>query len=202
MFCRARLHNRWTFPKAGTSGPLKNGADCVVIAPNANGNDDITLMPCDGSAEQSFQIDANGNVHITGDTKRCLAIYDFNGPGVVSWSCNTGSNEEFNTAADTICSKGGYCLAARSNEPPGGGADGQPTDIQIWAKPQVNCPHPTLHCSSPPSAPPPHLTSLHHPHFTAPHHLTSLQLTLPHITLHHITSHHINSTLHLTTSLH
>lgn len=126
----------WTYPKPTASGPIENNGHCVTIEKSASNTDDLTLTPCTGAPEQTFDIDANGNVHIAGDTKRCLALYDFDGPSVVSYSCNTGVNEEFNATGDTICSHNGYCLAMRSMAPHSGGSGS--TDIQIWAKPQPN----------------------------------------------------------------
>jgi len=133
-----KTQHGWTYPKPSSTGPVENSGLCVTIAKNANTNDDLTLTSCTGAPEQTFEIDANGNVHISGDTKRCLALYNFDGPKVVSYACNTGVNEVFTTSGDTICSKNGYCLAARPKTPPGGGGGGGggSSDIQIWAKPQ------------------------------------------------------------------
>ena len=38
----------------------------------------------------------------------CIAIENFNGPGVVVWGCNGGNNEEFtyNAATGSLCCKG------------------------------------------------------------------------------------------------
>jgi hypothetical protein len=127
----------WTYPKPGTTGPLENNGHCVTITKATSSSDDLTLTPCTGAPEQTFEIDANGNAHISGDTTRCLAVYALDGPDVVSFRCNTGVNEVFIAAADTICSKNGYCLASRAIKP-GGGGDNPTSDIQIWAKPQPN----------------------------------------------------------------
>ena len=42
----------------------------------------------------------------------CIAIENFNGPGVVAWTCNTGNNEEFtyDAATGSLCCKGLYRL--------------------------------------------------------------------------------------------
>ena len=84
-------------------------------------------------------MESNGQLHLqTLDHSACLAIENFNGPGVVWWGCNTGSNEEFTLTGSALCSKGGYCLTAKATKPSGGGGGGGGGGdaLQIWAKPQ------------------------------------------------------------------
>ena len=76
----ATQHN-WIVPVAGSTGPLRHGAECVTIPPNSTS--EISLLPCSGSPEQTFAIDPDGGIHIAGDTSRCLAIARYVGPGVV-----------------------------------------------------------------------------------------------------------------------
>ena len=48
---------------------------------------------------------------------QCLAIYSFNGPAVVWYSCNTGGNEEFTFKDGALCSKNGHCLTVKPLDP-------------------------------------------------------------------------------------
>jgi hypothetical protein len=102
----------------------------------------FALKPCDGGRSQNFVLNTNGNLRA--EAGMCLAIYNFEGPGVVAWSCNEGENEEFvfDASSTSICSKGGAgkaarCLNVKSTSPKPGPA---PTELplQLWAKPQPN----------------------------------------------------------------
>jgi len=138
--------NEWEVPAAGAAaGVVKHTltGTCIDAATNggtaANGAQ-IALQACNPKAPtQQFVLEAaTGELHLAAaDNKRCLAVEDFNGPGVVWYSCNTGSNEEFTVSGGALCSKGGHCLTAKATPPPHGGGGGGDT-LQIWAKPQPN----------------------------------------------------------------
>ena len=94
--------------------------------------------------DQQFVFESNGNLHTTGHTDSCVASKGGTGPDVVSYACNTGSNEEwtFFDSNNSVCSaQHGHfpvrCLARRPGEPkpvPSPGA----ASWQVYAKPQPN----------------------------------------------------------------
>lgn len=134
--------NEWEVPAPGVAGPLKHTPSSLCIDAAANHgsgaqNDQIALQACKaGSATQQFVLDAvTGELHLAqADKKLCIAIKNLNGPGVVWYTCNTGTNEEFTATDGALCSKNGHCLTAKSTSPGGGGGDVE----QLWAKPQPN----------------------------------------------------------------
>ena len=134
----------WSVPAAGATGPIKH-ASGFCINGQTKKSTEYELTSCTGAAIQDFVLESNGNLHMAGGGKYCLAVEDFNGPGVVSWQCNTGTNEEmaFDAATGSICDKGGAnerCLDAKPAKPAGGGGGGGGggDTVQIWAKPQPN----------------------------------------------------------------
>jgi hypothetical protein len=117
--------------------------DFGAAASQANSKQ-VMLAACDGSAGQQFVVESSGNLHgATGGKKLCVALENFEGPGVVMWSCNTGENEEFafDATDGSLCSKGdsahaARCLVPRTTNPrPPSPPSASPT-MQIWAKPQ------------------------------------------------------------------
>lgn len=134
----------WSMGAVGVAAPIKHEPSGLCIDAADGGAEkqgtEFDLVPCNGGDSQSFVLEANGNLHAAKTpNKLCLAIENFEGAGVVSYSCNKGENEEFIFDSDkkNICSKGDLvhkarCLDARPQVPQGGGGG----DIQIWAKPQ------------------------------------------------------------------
>lgn len=122
----------WAFPTGVTPAPISKDGQCVDFSVGKP-SEEIQLAPCTGSDNQNFALESNGNLHAVSGSKACLAIGNLHGPAVVSFACNTGSNEVFavNRSAGTVCSHNGYCLASRSTPPGSTGADA----IQVWAKP-------------------------------------------------------------------
>lgn len=153
--------------KFSNPGPISKDGMCVdfsvddsskeihlAVGPAAGASSANSLQKCnESSPSQQFTLESNGNLHLTSGSKECFAVYALNGPAMVSFRCNGGSNEEFifDQAKGTICSKNGYCFASRLKPPSGsGGVTGQvcldcevivvdlSTRSQVWAKPQPN----------------------------------------------------------------
>ena len=83
---------------------------------------------------RAWEHEASGNLRLKGGSKKCLALWKGNGPGVVIYSCNDGDNEVFTLSKGTLCSKtknGDHetpheklCLTTNSTKPTAGGAGG------------------------------------------------------------------------------
>jgi alpha-galactosidase len=108
---------------ATASGGLQNGAGACLQWTGTTDNSAFDFVACDAAAaRQRFTVESNGNVLTpAGNGKACLAAENGAGPGVVSFNCNDGSNEEWtlDTAAGTLCTAAGgkfpvRCLAKRA----------------------------------------------------------------------------------------
>ena len=96
----------WTVPAVGTKGPIKHTSGYCINGQTKRGTE-FELTQCSGAAIQDFVLETNGNLHMAGGGNYCFAMQDFEGPAVVSWECNTGTNEEmvFDSTASSICDK-------------------------------------------------------------------------------------------------
>lgn len=142
----------WSVPAkgSGTKGPItiKTAAMSTALCIEAcDTHAQFLLKTCDGSAGQDFIYESNGNLHADDGIKLCIAVENFEGPGVVGFKCNTGENEEFtfDAATTSLCSMGATsgskqtrCLNAKSTSPhPGPGPAPSPRgDMLLYAKPQ------------------------------------------------------------------
>eukprot|EP00039_Didymoeca_costata_P010421 m.140153 g.140153 ORF g.140153 m.140153 type:complete len:560 (+) comp14820_c0_seq2:34-1713(+) len=89
----------------------------------------VVLATCDPSSKaQQFSYDSSTQLFQTAD-KQCLDIWDFTGPRVDIYGCNSGTNQKFTINGGAI-SAGGKCLTESSIDPDGSNS------VQIWAKPQ------------------------------------------------------------------
>lgn len=125
----------WSFDKGMVRFVPKN---VCIDAGSGQTNDVIQLKPCNPSSDnQKFVLEANGNLHMAGGTKNCIAIHNIVGNYPVWYSCNTNNgNEQFKIVDGTLCSDNGYCLQAKASSPGGGGGGGGMQSLQLWAKPQ------------------------------------------------------------------
>lgn len=142
----AKAGHGWSVGAVGVAAPLKYAPTGLCVdATGASQGAQLMLKACSGAAEQSFVLEANGNLHGAAGSKMCLAMENWEGPGVVAYACNTGENEEMvwdasaAYGAGTLCSKGSpshaaRCLDVKSDAPQGGGSAG--TEVLIYAKPQ------------------------------------------------------------------
>eukprot|EP00038_Savillea_parva_P009018 m.180708 g.180708 ORF g.180708 m.180708 type:complete len:593 (-) comp15074_c0_seq1:172-1950(-) len=149
----------WSGPSIGHNGPIKNG-DLCIEAPWVPGHGpvELAMRPCSGSANQTFQTDANGTLFLANNRKAgCLAVATSDSPPTIMGDCDKSSSEmiQFYQLKDgTICSKylmppegppgdagpetRGYCLASRDRIPQRSDTRGFEGMIQVWAKPQAN----------------------------------------------------------------
>eukprot|EP00730_Choanoeca_flexa_P004622 TRINITY_DN11751_c0_g1_i1.p2 TRINITY_DN11751_c0_g1~~TRINITY_DN11751_c0_g1_i1.p2 ORF type:complete len:545 (+),score=102.13 TRINITY_DN11751_c0_g1_i1:3443-5077(+) len=96
---------------------------------------ELTMATCNGSPAQQFQITSDGHIR-NNATNKCVDVYDFKGPVVQLYSCESGthSNQQFKLVSGKIQDGDNMCWAVRSQSPSGNNDN----DIQIWAKPQPN----------------------------------------------------------------
>eukprot|EP01123_Difflugia_compressa_P003769 TRINITY_DN15076_c0_g1_i2.p1 TRINITY_DN15076_c0_g1~~TRINITY_DN15076_c0_g1_i2.p1 ORF type:complete len:529 (-),score=89.40 TRINITY_DN15076_c0_g1_i2:110-1654(-) len=75
---------------------------------------------CAQSTNQQWNVNSDGTITSVMDNK-CLDVYDFEGPGVESWTCNGGSNQNWTFRSDgTLYSAVGRCMDLEA-------------DLEVWA---------------------------------------------------------------------
>jgi len=89
-------------------------------------------VKCSGSSNQKFTYTAAQELKASNG--QCVDVYDFSGPVLELYSCNSGCNQHFTFPADgtfrDTCNPQ-KCIAARQDSPSGGDI------LQLWAKPQL-----------------------------------------------------------------
>lgn len=140
-----------------TNGIIKHAPDGLCLTAQAHGNhlQPLMLQGCaapgtSAAILQAWELDINGNLRLKGGSKKCLALWGGNGPGVVIFDCNTGDNEVFSLSkgkkGSTLCAKRlsapheTLCLTTNSTKPTKGGGGGggshppppSPSSVLTW----------------------------------------------------------------------